>query len=187
MTALAERKHRFTVADFDAMARDGILPGDQKHELLRGEIFTMPQDGFRHTLWKTAVAKWLFTNINLDIYEITPDETLRLPPDNAPSPDFYVYTRGVALPDLSAKDIALIIEIADTSLATDIGTKARIYAQSGIREYWVVDCENLTVRQYLLNQRGDGYDEPALFSAADTVTATVIDGLSLTLDALNTA
>ena len=31
------------------------------------------------------------------------------------------------------------MEISDTTLAFDLGTKARLYARAGIPEYWVVD------------------------------------------------
>ena len=33
----------------------------------------------------------------------------------------------------------LLIEVADTSVAYDTGTKAQIYAEAGVRDYWVVD------------------------------------------------
>jgi Uma2 family endonuclease len=36
-------------------------------------------------------------------------------------------------------DLALVIEISDSSLAFDLTTKARLYARAGIEEYWVLD------------------------------------------------
>ena len=36
-------------------------------------------------------------------------------------------------------DVRLLVEISDTTLAFDLGTKARLYARAGIPEYWVVD------------------------------------------------
>ncbi len=43
------------------------------------------------------------------------------------------------------KDILLIIEVADTSLADDTGVKAEIYAAAGIRDYWVVNIPESVV------------------------------------------
>ena len=36
----------------------------------------------------------------------------------------------------------LIVEVAGSSLANDLGEKARLYAAAGIAEYWVVDIEH---------------------------------------------
>jgi Uma2 family endonuclease len=39
----------------------------------------------------------------------------------------------------------LIVEVADTSLETDTGTKAQLYAESGVPEYWVVNLRHWIV------------------------------------------
>ena len=36
----------------------------------------------------------------------------------------------------------LIVEVADTTLAYDLTTKAELYATAGIADYWVLDVEN---------------------------------------------
>jgi Uma2 family endonuclease len=38
-----------------------------------------------------------------------------------------------------ASDVVVMIEIADETLALDLGQKARLYASAGIAEYWVLD------------------------------------------------
>lgn len=38
-------------------------------------------------------------------------------------------------------EIFLLIEVADATLKTDIGKKARLYAKAGIPDYWVIDGE----------------------------------------------
>jgi Uma2 family endonuclease len=37
------------------------------------------------------------------------------------------------------QDLALVVEIADSTLALDLTTKAALYARAGIVEYWVID------------------------------------------------
>lgn len=56
-----------------------------------------------------------------------------------PRPDFY----ATATP--TAADILLLVEVADTTLRTDLGRKARIYASGGVIEYWVIDLNNRVV------------------------------------------
>jgi len=45
------------------------------------------------------------------------------------------------------EEIYLLIEVADTSISRNCETKARIYAQAGITDYWVLDITN---RQLLI-------------------------------------
>jgi Uma2 family endonuclease len=42
----------------------------------------------------------------------------------------------------TAGDVNLVIEVADSSLSTDLGDKAALYAEAMIPEYWVVDLLN---------------------------------------------
>jgi len=37
------------------------------------------------------------------------------------------------------QDLRLVVEVADTTLAFDLGVKAALYARAGIVEYWVLD------------------------------------------------
>ena len=38
-----------------------------------------------------------------------------------------------------------MVEVAESSLAYDLGEKADLYAAAGVRDYWVVDCRNRRV------------------------------------------
>ena len=41
--------------------------------------------------------------------------------------------------DAHPSQARLVVEVAETSLRKDRGTKAEIYAESGVAEYWVVN------------------------------------------------
>jgi Uma2 family endonuclease len=65
-------------------------------------------------------------------------------PTNQPVPDVIVVKREysesrfwTATPQ--PRDLDLVVEIADTSLAFDLTVKAALYARAGIAEYWVLD------------------------------------------------
>jgi len=66
----------------------------------------------------------------------------------------------------------LVIEIADTSLTSDLGTKRLLYEEMGIGEYWVVDVQTCKITAFrILNSCGsDRLQE-----------SQVIKGLSLAL------
>jgi Uma2 family endonuclease len=70
------------------------------------------------------------------------------------------------------KDIALLIEVADTSFASDRSIKYRLYARAGITEYWIVDIE--TRRTIVCRQpSGDEYKSVTIIEAAETVSPLV--------------
>ena len=48
----------------------------------------------------------------------------------------------------TAEDVLLLVEVADTSLAYDRGTKLPMYARAGIPEVWIVDLERERVEVY---------------------------------------
>jgi Uma2 family endonuclease len=48
----------------------------------------------------------------------------------------------------------LVIEIADSSLDADLGTKRLLYEAMGVREYWVVDVDNAEILAFQIANQG---------------------------------
>ncbi|MFN3946293.1 MAG: Uma2 family endonuclease [Allosphingosinicella sp.] len=71
---------------------------------------------------------------------------------------------------------ALIVEISDTTLAFDLGTKARAYAANNIAEYWVVDLPGGRVRQ-LWSPSANGYAESREIAIGQPIEAVTLTGL----------
>lgn len=67
------------------------------------------------------------------------------------------------------EDIALLIEVADTTFASDRTVKYRLYARTGIAEYWIIDIRN---RRTVVCRRpsGDEYNSVTIFDASEEVT-----------------
>lgn len=143
-------KKLFTVHDYQRMAEAGILSENDRVELIHGEIVTMSPVGPPHN---AAVARatralvnivgdqaivWIQGSIGLDEYnQPQPDIVLV-----RPQQDFY----SSKLP--SPSDTFLVVEIADSSLKYDRTIKARLYAETGIQEYWVADVKKECVFAY---------------------------------------
>ena len=53
----------------------------------------------------------------------------------------------------TASDVMLLIEVSDSTLATDLREKSDIYAQAGVDEYWVIDIPNRRLHRM---QESDG-------------------------------
>lgn len=75
------------------------------------------------------------------------------PEDNhtsEPEPDIVVLRRSSENIDGNPvpSDIAIIIEVADTSLDFDPGPKAQLYSRAGIPEHWVMDVIGRRIHQF---------------------------------------
>jgi len=171
--------HRFTVSEYDALSRISLDFLDRKFELWDGVIVEMPMDGPLTSRWNGAINRWLQRSLS-DDYAVKADQTLVLNDRWAPDPDHHVFPADIREEDLKPADVLLVIEVAHTTLTTDLGQKAEAYAESGIREYWVINPVARCVHVHLLGDKGS-YDTPLLVGFTDTVTARLIPGLTLRL------
>lgn len=138
-------RRRWSVAEIEAMVAKGILAEDERFELIGGEVVPMSPKGARHELVKIALNRF-FQRAAPEHVEIAQETTLRLDQDTFVEPDFCVFRRGLDLKVLDGGAVLLAVEVADTSLAYDMGRKSRIYAAYGVREVWVVNANTLVTR-----------------------------------------
>jgi Uma2 family endonuclease len=80
-------------------------------------------------------------------------------------------------------DIALLIEVADTTFATDRSVKYRLYARAGILEYWIIDISNKRT-VVCRGPEGEEYKSVTIFAAAEPVTPQACPRLIFSLDHL---
>ena len=177
--------HRFTVEDFHLMGEVGLLNDNRRYELLEGEIIEMFPPGNIHSSHVDRAHAEIFDRLRRkdhlrnqgnvqvsDISEPLPDLVIL-----RPSGDEY----STAAP--TAKDILLLIEVADSSLAYDRDRKARIYGHAGVPEYWIVDTRG---RQVLVfrKPRRTGYGEMKVHAPGDTLRALKVPELLLAVSDL---
>ncbi len=146
-------RHRFTVEDVARMVEVGVIDRNGPMELLDGEVLEMPSEGELHLTLKSLLIR-AFNRALGDDWMVVPDGTLHLGPEDAPEPDAYILPGGAALKPVDPATVVLVVEIADTSLAHDLGRKAAKYAQYGLAEYWVVDIA--ARRVHVLTKPADG-------------------------------
>ncbi len=127
---------RLCVAQYHTMIKTGVLTGDDPVELLEGWLVTKMPHNPPHTfsaqvlqdILRQILPKDWFVNIQ---DAITTD-------DSEPEPDAAVI-RGSRRDYLEHKpgpqDIALVVEVTDSTLRRDRNLKKRIYAAAGIPVY----------------------------------------------------
>ncbi|MDR7230150.1 Uma2 family endonuclease [Caulobacter sp. BE264] len=184
MNALARaletsQQHRFTLDDVLRMQEAGILDESARVELIDGALVEMAPEGTPHTRIKMQLAKRFMATAGPTV-EVIVDSTLRLAPTYAPDPDLYLYDAALPLGDVTGTNVGLVIEVAHSTLRNDLAVKAEIYAQHGVRDYWVVDVntDTLIVHRGLA---GGVYRDVTHHTARETVSALVLPSVSLCL------
>lgn len=138
-------RRAFTVKDVEAMVAAGIIPEDERFEMVGGEIVPMSAKGARHE-WVKMELNRHFQKVAPTTLDIAPETTLRLDDYSFVEPDFCVFDRTGGPPEIDPTRVHLCVEVADSSLAYDLGRKIGIYAAYGIREVWVVNALTLVTR-----------------------------------------
>jgi len=127
--------------DFDAMVGKGAFDamGPRKIELIRGELRFMNPAGPIHDDHIIYLTRWSHENTTANDASISVQCGFACD-DNRPEPDvLWLKPRRYGRMRPTASDVLLLIEVSDSSLATDLQEKADVYAEGGVAEYWVVD------------------------------------------------
>jgi len=173
---------RFTVDDVARMVEAGLIDPEQSTELLGGEVLLMPSEGASHIAFKAVLTR-AFNRALPDSWLIAPDSTLHLSPEDAPEPDLYVLPAGASLQPVDRTAVALVVEIADSSVTHDLGRKASVYAGYGLAEYWVIDLK--TRRTHVLTRPEEGvYAQIDIVEFGRPLAPAALPELVLTFDAL---
>ena len=117
----------------------------QRYELIEGELINKMGKNQPHVLMLAALGEWFNRNFPGRVMTEAPVEVaLEDAPINEPEPDLLLlHGRRTALGGQrpSPQDVALLIEVADSTRAFDTTVKAKLYARAGVMDYWVVDVK----------------------------------------------
>lgn len=131
---------RFTVEEYHRMAEAGIFEPDERVELIRGVVRQMSPMNDPHVIAMTSLHQALMRGSRgrASVYQQVPLRLASL--DSEPEPDILVMSspRIADFGKESSRPV-LVVEVADSSLQYDMNVKARLYAEAGVPEYWVVN------------------------------------------------
>lgn len=179
---VAAARRLFTREEFQQMADAGIFKPTDRLELIRGEIIEMARPGRRHQAFVDNLTELLVLRLARRAI-VSVQNPLALDDYSQPQPDLKVIRRR-SVPykerEAFAEDTLLVIEVSDTSLRYDRSTKLTLYAEFGIPEYWVIDCNAESIE---IHRSPDGgrYREVTLVSGDATVTLQAFPDVTLTL------
>jgi Uma2 family endonuclease len=136
-----EPVRRFSVKEYHRMIDSGILTDEDRVELLEGWIVPKmprnpPHDGMITLIHNRVLAPLLPQGW------FCRGQSAVTTADSEPEPDLAVIRgdeRNYLKRHPGPKDMALVIEVADTSIRRDRVIKARLYARAGIPIYWIIN------------------------------------------------
>jgi Uma2 family endonuclease len=167
--------YRLSVEQYHQMARAGILTDGAPVELIRGLLVQKMTKHPPHSI-ATRLTRRALEGVVPPGWFVDSQEPITLS-DSEPEPDVFVFREACATDTTrhpGAADVALVVEVADSSLAYDRGTKRELYASSGIPVYWIVNLIDHRLEVYT-GPQGDDYASRADLAPGDRV-AVVIAG-----------
>jgi Uma2 family endonuclease len=178
MTALLEvpgvreRVHRMSVEEYHRAGETGVL--SKNVELLKGIVFTkMPKSPF-HELVADKVMDILLAQAPTG-FKVRRDGPLTLH-DSEPEPDVSVVEgERDDWAEAHPSTARLVVEVAVTSQAID-ESKAEIYAEASVSEYWLVRPDHRSVAVYR-QPTSDGYLVRRTFNEHDRLRCESVPGV----------
>ncbi len=166
------------------------LDDKRKMELDDGVLYIMPRPSPDHQFVQAELIRRFGDyrdrqpEPSIEVYQ---DIILALRPGQALlSPDLAIILPGPRAAVVTATMVAgvpdIVVEILSSDRNRDLVYKRRLYAQAGVREYWIWDLSNDAVTQ--LELRNDGYVERAILSADDVLTTPLLPGLAIPLSGI---
>ncbi len=160
---------RFSVEQYHAMIDAGFFEAGPQVELLNGFVVQKMSKNPPHRRFLGRFVDAFFRLLPLG-WSVQVQESITLD-DSEPEPDIAVI-RGTHDDYVDChpgpKDVALAIEVAESSLHQDLNIKAPLYARAGIAQYWIVDTAAKTLI-VCSEPAGDGYQLRSMLSARDRV------------------
>ena len=168
--------YRFTVDEYERMA--GTLE-DDRVELIDGYLVKKMSKNPPH-IWSVRSALDALDEMLPTGWSWRKEDPVRIPDFDEPEPDVAVvrgskndYKRRIPEPG----DVALVVEVAESTLDRDQGQKLLAYAKGGIPVYWIVNLVDRQVEVYT-NPGPEGYQSHVDFKPGQDVPV-IIEGVEV--------
>jgi Uma2 family endonuclease len=170
-----------TVTDLDAFPDDD----GNRYELIGGELFVSraPDIPHQRVLLNLEIALSDYLKAN-PIGILVPGAGAIFSDHDAVIPDLaFVHNERwdqVVTGEKFTGALDLVIEILSPGTQNrqrDLSAKRKLYGKYGVKEYWIVDSENLEVLVFRLE--GQALEEIATFKSSDNLTTPLLPGFQL--------
>lgn len=176
---------KITVADFDRMAERGDFnPVEEHHvELIRGEIREMSPIHPPHEFALDQLLDWSIDVCDRKQVLFRVQQSLGIPElESVSLPDLaWVRRRDYSRVRPAVSDLLLLVEVSDSSLRFDRGEKARLYAEAGIKDYWIANVKAQAIEVHR-NPRDGVYTNVQTYKGDQVVSPLALLAAKLTAE-----
>ena len=139
---------RWTRIEYDRLVDTGALgPGD-RIELLGGVLVCREPQGSAHAL-AVRMGEEALRRVFRAGWDVRVQLPIALDEDSEPEPDISVVPGSYCdYRHAHPARPALLVEVADSSLAVDRGEKGGLYARAGLADYWIVNLVDHVLEVY---------------------------------------
>lgn len=171
---------KLRVSDFEMLAKAGVFEGRYKVELLEGVITAMNAEYRLHGVVKNRLVRRLQTvleKLGSDM-EALVEVSVKLDDNSLPQPDAIVASVRLDRRYFGPDDVAIAIEVADSTARTDLTRKTALYAAASVPELWIADLRSGEVHQFWSPQDG-AYTETRIVPLAGELRSTTVPDLAI--------
>jgi Uma2 family endonuclease len=176
---------RLTAERYLALVEQGVLGPDDRVELIEGVIVAMAPHSMAHAAGVRRATRALIRAVG-ERAAVQVQLSLHVNDYSVPEPDLAVLEGTEADYDHRRPTTALlVVEVAASSLPQDRITKARLYAATGIPEYWIVNLRDDCVEVHRAPVPEDlRYAMRRLARRGETIGLERLPGAMVEVDAL---
>lgn len=180
MVTTPKRKIKYTYREYL------YTPDDKRYELIDGELLLSPSPKTAHQ----RLERKLGTIMSFFVDDAGLGEIFFAPFDvyfnetNVVQPDiiFVSSERALIVNDDNIRGAPdMVVEILSPSTANrDRVLKRALYAENGVKEFWIADTDAKTISVFLLGD--SGFDLVAIYGEGQALTSPTLSGFSVNMD-----
>ena len=184
-TEAAFTLRKWTVKEYHKLGEIGIFNPEERVELIEGNIIKISAKGTGHACATRRTASLLHNLVGNQaaVYNKSP---IALDDDSEPEPDIAVVRIDAfdyATHHPTPSEVYLIIEVADSSLTFDREIKAKIYARSGIADYWVLNVGDRQLHVFR-EPAVDGYQSEVILGETASISPIEFPAFNIAIQAM---
>ena len=161
-------------------------PEDKRYELINGELLLSPSPKTAHQRLEVKLGAMMhffvedarLGEVFFAPFDVYFNETNVVQPDII----FVSSERALIVNDDNIRGAPdLVVEILSPSTANrDRVLKRALYAEHGVREFWIADTDAKTIAVFQLGS--EGFELEAIYGEGQTLTSPTLSGFSVNLD-----
>ena len=172
----------WTAEEFYRAAAAGEFDDPDRLELVRGRLQRLMQ-GQRHANLGTRLSRRLRRALDPPLFA-REEKPVHVASDLELIPDLmFTYEEEYEGRHPEPADVALLIEVADSSAEYDLGEKALLYAQAAVADYWVIPAEAQAIVVHR-QPSPEGYQDVVRLTGSDALSPLAMPGAAWTINEL---